>query len=225
MAHPSLPKALVAVLGRPMLDWVLVGLEQSHHMRVTIVIGFRGEKIEKRYGSRFGSVEIVYVNQRKQEGTAHAIGSAAESIRDLPHVLLAWADILVRPSWYDELWRHWLQRGPLTALHTVVRTDPTTGSMVEFDDQQLMTSIESRPSGVSTGWRDGGISIQSSESIVAMKQTAMSPSGERRMSSTIASQIIAGRQVGVSQYFGPWIDLADSQAIAKAEKIFLGVLH
>ena len=223
MKHLTLPKPLVPVAGKPMLDRVLDGLVSAGHTQVVLVVGYLANLIQTQYGAQYNGMKIDYAFQPQQEGTAHAVYCGAGLLRDEQEVLVAWSDILVRPTWYHELWRQWDLRPGLAALHTVVKADPSKGSLVHFDDQLNMTAISSRPYGITCGWRDGGISIQARESITTMGRVAASQMGERRFSTAIQMLLKEGRRIGVALYQGPWCDLANSAAIEHAELEFAGL--
>ena len=221
MNDPLLPKPLVSVGGRPMLERVLIGLARSGYQRVVIVIGYRGELIKRRFGTLFEGMHLNYAVQHEQEGTAHAVSCAAELVSDESAVLLAWSDILVSPSWYSTLTTLWSLRTCFVAMITVVSSNPSLGSLVEFDEKLHMTNIVSRPETITSGWRDGGISIYDADSIATMAHVVKSNRGEKQVTTAIQNLLTRGQLVGVAKYSGPWYDLATPEAIREAEAEFL----
>ncbi len=64
----DLPKALVAVDGKPMLEYLIEGARQTVFTKPVVVIGHKKEAVKKIFGDT-----LVYVTQDEQRGTAHAL--------------------------------------------------------------------------------------------------------------------------------------------------------
>lgn len=69
----ELPKPMVPIKGRPLLEWQLDQLKRYGIHRVTMIVGFLGEKIMEYFGdgSKFGC-EIDYIVEEEPLGTAGA---------------------------------------------------------------------------------------------------------------------------------------------------------
>ncbi len=87
----EVPKPLVPVLGRPVVDYTLQNLPEEIS-EVIFVIGYKGEMIKKQYGEEAYGKKISYVVQEQQLGTGHAVKCAAKLI-DTPFLLLYGDDI------------------------------------------------------------------------------------------------------------------------------------
>jgi len=68
--------------GKPILQFTLEELDSLGLRDVTIVIGYLGDRIEGYFGKKFGNLNIEYVAQEEQKGTAHALLQAESSIKD-----------------------------------------------------------------------------------------------------------------------------------------------
>ncbi|MBL7124579.1 MAG: nucleotidyltransferase family protein, partial [Dehalococcoidales bacterium] len=79
----SRPKAMISIAGKPILQYVVEALAQSGIRNIVLVAGYRREQIFDYMGSgeQFG-VDITYVTQEKQLGTAHALAQAREVVED-----------------------------------------------------------------------------------------------------------------------------------------------
>ena len=75
------PKAMLAVAGKPILQYVIESLAQNGIREIVLVVGYRREQIFDYIGSgeRF-DVEISYVNQERQIGTANALMQAKQAV-------------------------------------------------------------------------------------------------------------------------------------------------
>ena len=220
MGHPTLPKPLVAVGGRPMLERVLTALSRAGYRRAVLVVGFRGDLIREHCGERCCGLEIGYVLQETQDGTAAAVALAAPAVAGEEAVLVTWTDILVSPAYYDLLTSAWTHRPGLTALTTVLTGDPSVGALVTFDADLRMQDVLEKPAGVTKGWADGGVSILSREALAAMAAVEPSARGEKELADGLRSLLAAGRLVGVERLAGPWMDLASPAHVAEAERRF-----
>jgi UDP-N-acetylglucosamine diphosphorylase/glucosamine-1-phosphate N-acetyltransferase len=76
----SKPKVMLSVAGKPILQYVIESLAQNGIRNIVLVVGYRKEQIFDWLGSgeQFG-VEITYITQDIQLGTAHALCQAQEA--------------------------------------------------------------------------------------------------------------------------------------------------
>ena len=116
----EIPKPMLKVHGKPILEHILEGLVAAGIRDVFTVTGFRAEAIEHYFGD--GSkwnVRMSYGRQVVQNGT----GKAPELARDFvgrSTFLLTYGDILVRPETYRQM-IHRFEEGDFSALVTVTR--------------------------------------------------------------------------------------------------------
>lgn len=95
------PKAMLAIAGKPILQYVVEALAQNGIRNIVIVVGYKREQVFDYMGAgeRFG-VDIVYITQEKQLGTAHALVQAKDVVESeflvLPGDNLIEADTIAR---------------------------------------------------------------------------------------------------------------------------------
>src|SRR5881296_2580550 len=84
----SLPKVMIPVGNRPLLEYVVQALVENGVHDLLFVVGYRRERIQAYFqdGKALGA-HITYVTQTKQLGTAHAIWEARAHLDD-PFVVL-----------------------------------------------------------------------------------------------------------------------------------------
>jgi UDP-N-acetylglucosamine diphosphorylase/glucosamine-1-phosphate N-acetyltransferase len=70
----NMPKVMIPIGNKPILQYVIETMAKAGIRRISIVVGYHSEKIRQYFGNgrNFG-VEIDYVIQNKQLGTAHAL--------------------------------------------------------------------------------------------------------------------------------------------------------
>ncbi len=85
----GIPKAMVTVGKRPMLEFVLENVSFIDDKEIYIVVGCGKEKIIDHFGDRY-----CYVEQNQQLGTGHAVMECAEAFRDFDgSVLVTFGDM------------------------------------------------------------------------------------------------------------------------------------
>src|SRR5437763_1749205 len=66
----ELPKVLLPVLGRPMIEYVLDALAAAGVRAVVVVVGYRGDLVRAALAGRPG---VRFCEQTQQLGTGHAV--------------------------------------------------------------------------------------------------------------------------------------------------------
>jgi NDP-sugar pyrophosphorylase family protein len=76
----ELPKALIEVEGRALIENAIESLISIGVSRIIVVIGHRGEQVHDYFSTRQFPVQIEFAAQEQQLGLAHAIASASDLI-------------------------------------------------------------------------------------------------------------------------------------------------
>ena len=79
----SRPKVMIPIANKPILQYVIESLELNGIRDIVVVVGYHKEQVLNYFGSgeKF-NVEIQYVTQNQQLGTAHALIQAKEIVQD-----------------------------------------------------------------------------------------------------------------------------------------------
>jgi len=75
----SMPKVLHKLLGRPILSYVIDAVRGLGLKRICVVVGYRAEEVMKV----FEQPEIIFIEQREQLGTGHALMCCKEILSDV----------------------------------------------------------------------------------------------------------------------------------------------
>lgn len=182
----EVPKPMLKVQGKPILEHILLGLLSAGIREVFIVTGFRAEAIESYFGdgSKWGA-RIVYGRQLVQDGTGKAPEVAKAFVGDSPF-LLTYGDILVKPETYQQMVRRF-ESEPFSGVITVTGgEDVTKGGLNFFDDAFCLKRLIEKPSLEQVeqlrreGWLKSGVSISSpAECISAVTRISTSSSAPR----------------------------------------------
>ncbi len=77
--NTRLAKVLHEVCGRPMLAYVLDACREVGISKIFVVVGFSAEEVKERFAD---AGDVVWVEQDKQLGTAHAVSCCKEYLKD-----------------------------------------------------------------------------------------------------------------------------------------------
>jgi glucose-1-phosphate thymidylyltransferase len=77
------PKAMISIADKPILQFIIESLASNGIRNIVLVVGYRKEQVYDYLGSgeRCG-VNITYVNQLSQVGTAHALTQVRDAVED-----------------------------------------------------------------------------------------------------------------------------------------------
>ena len=91
------PKAMLSIAGKPMIQYVLESLAKNGIRNIILVVGYQRKQIFDYVGSgeQFG-VDITYITQDKQLGTAHALLQAKRTTEN--EFLVVPGDKLIEPD-------------------------------------------------------------------------------------------------------------------------------
>lgn len=82
------PKALLEVMGKPLLEYEFDALPNNVDEAI-IIVGYMGSAIQKRYGGTYKDKRILYIEQDTLDGTAGALWRAQTVLKDRFLVLMS----------------------------------------------------------------------------------------------------------------------------------------
>lgn len=120
----DLPKVLVPVLGRPMIEFVLDALAAAGVERTICVIGYRADDVRSALAGRKG---VEFALQSERLGTGHAVKMAAPLLEGHrgPVIVVAGDSPLLQPQSVRALLNHFEQHRPACLLGTLHKDNPT----------------------------------------------------------------------------------------------------
>jgi UDP-N-acetylglucosamine diphosphorylase/glucosamine-1-phosphate N-acetyltransferase len=140
----DLPKVLVPVAGRPMIDYVLDALASAGVPNTIVVIGYRGELVRETLARRPG---VRFVEQKDQLGTGHAVMACREELssHDGAVLVVTGDSPLMQTSSIKALLAEFDRTHPACLLGTAHRSDPTgLGRIVRDPEGQFQAIVEER---------------------------------------------------------------------------------
>jgi dTDP-glucose pyrophosphorylase len=227
----EVPKPMLKVEGKPILEHILGGLLAAGIREIFIVTGFRAEAVENYFGdgSKWGA-RVAYGRQLVQDGT----GKAPELAKDfvsLSPFLLTYGDILVPPETY-QLMRQRYESGPYSGVITVTRgEDVTKGGLNFFDAEFCLKRLLEKPSAEQLNqlrhegwlkpnepvWYNAGIYIFQPSLFEFTARLQKSPRGEYELTDAISAMVTAGHKLAGLEIQGRWVDVRDPEVLARLQ--------
>jgi dTDP-glucose pyrophosphorylase len=229
----SVPKPMLKVHGRPILEHILEGLVHAGIREACIVTGWRGEIIRNHFGdgARLG-LRLEYATQEVQDGTGRAPECARAFLGD-SSFLLTYGDILVRGDAYSKIVRRFEEAAPCSGVITVtVGEDVTKGGLLFFDRQFLLSRLVEKPSAemlqqlredglLKPGdpvYYNAGIYLFTPALFDFTARLEKSPRGEYELTDAITMMLAAGHRIAGLEIEGRWVDVRDPEVLARLER-------
>lgn len=228
----EIPKPMLRVHGKPILEHILSGLLSAGIREVFIVTGYKAEVIEKHFGdgSKWGA-RIAYGRQLVQDGTGKAPELAKEFVGS-DNFLLTYGDILVKPETYSQMVKRFSE-GNFGGVITVTGSqDVTQGGLNFFDSRFCLTKLVEKPSKEQieqlrnegwlkpgdTAWYNAGIYIFRPVVFEFTAKLQKSPRGEYELTDAVNALVAAGHAMAGMEIPGRWVDVRDPGVLAELEK-------
>lgn len=225
----EMPKPMLKVQGKPILEHILEGLIAAGIREVFIVTGFKAEVIENYFGdgSRW-KARIAYGRQVVQDGTGKAPEVAKEFVGHSPF-LLTYGDILVKPDTYKQM-IHRYNEGYFSGVITVTPgEDVTKGGLNFFDDQFCLKRLVEKPTAeqletlkregwIKPGepvWYNAGVYIFRPSLFEFTAKLQKSPRGEYELTDAIIALMQTKHRMAGLQIQGRWVDVRDPEVLAR----------
>ena len=228
----ELPKPMLVVEGRPILQHIVEGLVSAGAKEICIITGWRAEVIEDYFGDgTHHGARITYARQTVQDGTGKAPELAREFLGD-DDFFLTYGDILVRPQTYQAM-RKRFDRAALDGILTVTGSeDVTQGGIIFFNDDFLLEKLVEKPSPEqieelrsqgylkpgAVAWYNAGIYIFRPGLFEFTAALEKSPRGEYELTDAISAMESAGRQIAGLEIEGRWVDVRDPDVLASLQE-------
>jgi dTDP-glucose pyrophosphorylase len=210
----SIPKPMVEVRGKPVLQFIVEGLRHCGIKELLIIVGYRKEVVQNHFqdGAHFG-IQIRYAEQIVQDGTGRVVGLAQTFCGDDPF-LLSYGDILVDPAYYPRLCD--LKDAEMSIA--VRRSNEVfKGGAVYLNDRFELTDLREKPKPdeAATPWYNAGIYVFRPSIFDYVARLEKSPRGEYELTDAIRAISLAGKRVQAVEIVGHWADVRDPEVLAE----------
>ncbi|MCE0483348.1 MAG: NTP transferase domain-containing protein [Methylacidiphilales bacterium] len=213
----NLPKPMVRVEGKPVLEHIVEGLRDEAGIRdLFIIVGWCGDVIRNHFGDgRRWDVHISYGEQKIQDGT----GKAPELAKDWvgsDHFLLTYGDILLRPATDYALLVDSFREDGVIALKD--GQDLTKGGAVVLNHDGFMIDlVEKGGSGhvPANAYYNAGIYLLMPQIFKYTAALEKSPRGEYEFTDALKAIVKAGARLRGVTLRREWADVRDPSVLAE----------
>lgn len=213
----EVPKALLPVKGKPILEHLINKLKESHITDIILATGYLGDKIRAHFGTgeKFG-VTISYSEEKEPMGTGGAILKMQKELTDGPFLVLH-GDIVTTLSFADLFDFHKKEQPVVTVALTSVDKPAAFGQLalhgtklVRFYQQAPQSEVKSNL--VNTG-------------IYMCEPTIFQffPKNKKVfLFEDIIEDLIRQKKIGGFVFEGQWFDVGNTENYERAIKEFTG---
>jgi len=212
----ELPKPMIPVRGKPILQWIVDGLIQNGIERILIVVGYRKDVVMDHFddGSHLG-IEIEYVVQQVQNGTGKVVELGKGFTGNEPFIL-SYGDILVPAESYAPITQLGADDGIITVK---VNQEVSKGGAVFIENGYVTDLIEKPQPGQPTSpYYNAGIYAFTPAIYDFTAQLKLSPRNEYELTDAIRDMAKSGKRIRAEELTGDWADVRDPETLAELNK-------
>jgi UDP-N-acetylglucosamine diphosphorylase / glucose-1-phosphate thymidylyltransferase / UDP-N-acetylgalactosamine diphosphorylase / glucosamine-1-phosphate N-acetyltransferase / galactosamine-1-phosphate N-acetyltransferase len=217
----ELPKPMLEVRGKPVLQHIVEGLREAGVTRLLIIVGYRADAVQNFFGdgSRY-KIEIQYAIQVTQDGTGRVVDLARNFVAESPFIL-GYGDILVAPDNYQRIVD---LADDVEATVSVIRgEDVSKGGAVFVNERMELVDLreKAKPGEGTSPWYNAGLYAFRPSIFDFTAKLKPSPRGEYELTDAIRDlaqsvrKVQAGRAVRALELTGDWADVRDPETLAR----------
>ena len=215
----DLPKPMIEVRGKPVLQYIVEGLRDAGVQKFLIVVGYRAEAVQNFFGdgSRY-KIDIQYATQVTQDGTGRVVELAKNFAANDPFVL-AYGDILVDAANYQRVVD---LANDVEALISVTRgEDVSKGGAVFVNEKMELVDLREKSDGrTATSGRgepfyNAGLYAFRPSIFDFTAKLKPSPRGEYELTDAIRDLAQSEKKVQAIELTGAWADVRDPEILAR----------
>jgi NDP-sugar pyrophosphorylase family protein len=208
----EMPKAMIPLNGRPVLEYSLENLRRNDIRHIIISAGYLGEKIEKHFGdgAKYG-VKIEYIRQKKESGTALPILEAQKLLSGEPF-FVCYGDVLASIDLLDMADFH-LSGGSVATMAITSVREPANWGVVRLQGAKIRSYLEKPNSRKDLSHLiNAGIYIFEPEIFQYLKP------GQKRLEKEVIPVLVADNALSGYVFSGDWYDVGNPEIYKKAVK-------
>jgi dTDP-glucose pyrophosphorylase len=211
----DLPKPMIEVRSKPVLQHIVEGLRDAGVHRFMIIVGYHAEAVRNFFGNgQRHNLDIEYTTQTVQDGTGRVVNLARSFAGDSPFIL-SYGDILVSPVNYKRVVD---LPDDVEAIITVTRgEDVSKGGAVFVNEQMELVDLREKPKqGEPTSpWYNAGLYAFRPSIFEFIAKLKPSPRGEYELTDAVRDLAHSGKKVKALELIGEWADVRDPEILAR----------
>ncbi|MFZ2455928.1 MAG: sugar phosphate nucleotidyltransferase [Candidatus Altiarchaeia archaeon] len=205
----ELPKPLIPVQGRPLIQHILDLLRKYEIRDIIISTGYMCDKIKEYFGngSKFG-LDITYIEEKEELGTAGALNLSKDLLKET--FIMFNGDILANIDLHDFIDFHSRNEGLATIALTPV-DDPSRFGVADLKGDRIMKFVE-KPKTHISNLINAGVYVLEPEVIKYV------PEGRAMMETDVFPKLAAEGKLFGYPYDGQWFDTGTHESYENAIK-------
>jgi bifunctional UDP-N-acetylglucosamine pyrophosphorylase/glucosamine-1-phosphate N-acetyltransferase len=208
------PKPLLPILNKPILAHQLDALHGLIDEAV-LIVGYRKEMIEERFGAEYRGIKLTYVEQVEQKGTGHAILQCRDAVRE-PFLAMNGDDLYTAGDYRR------LAEADQAALVKHVE-DPRMYGIYDVDDAGRVRRIVEKPVDVFSTLANVGVYKFTPAVFEVLEHTEPSERGEIEITSAIQT-LAEQTDFRVVEMEGYWLPIGYPWHLLDANEYMLNTL-
>lgn len=214
----QVPKCMVEVKGRPLLEWVMENMINAGVDEIHLVVGYKKEIIEDHFGPEFDGVKLNYFVQKEQKGTAHAVSLLQGYLKE--SFMLANGDVLASRNDYRELVRvsTYEEFDGLILARKV--SDPWKYGVLKTYNYEITDIVEKpNPGKEPSSLINAGVYRFRENFFDSVNETPLSPRGEYELVDSIRHYIARGKRVEYRMCNDRCVDISTLDDLKNADEM------
>ncbi|WP_331765273.1 glucose-1-phosphate thymidylyltransferase (plasmid) [Streptomyces sp. NBC_01384] len=221
----SMPKQLIPIANKPVLEHVLENIRDLGVTEVGIIVGDRAAQISAALGdgSRLG-LRLTYIPQEQPLGLAHCVTIAREFLGDDDFVMYLGDNML--PDGVKEIAREFAQNRPAAQIVVHKVADPRAFGVAELDTEGRVERLVEKPEQPISDLALIGVYFFTPAIHEAVGAIAPSARGELEITDAIQWLVASAAEVTASVYDGYWKDTGRADDVLDCNrKLLEGLVH
>lgn len=211
----NLPKALIPVFNRPMIEYGLDNFKKTKIKEICIIIP-PGEKEKFKESLEKYDFEFIYLVQEVAQGTAKALELAKDFIGK-ENILLTYCDLITFYDFNKLILEH-KKYHPIATILVNKEKDPRVTGLVKWEGEYV-TRIVEKPKEKFSEYGSAGLMVLEPIIFSALPYIKPTAEGEYHIGDALQYLIDRGHKVGY-KIIDTWrINLNKPEDIEKAEKL------
>lgn len=224
----DLPKPMLKVRGKPILEHIVGGLSAVGVKPVCVVTGWKAEIVEEYFGDGAAwNTAICYTRQVVPDGTGKAPELAKDFVGE-DDFLLTYGDILVRRETYRAMADRFAGGHFAGLLAVTQKEDVTKGGLGVFDEDFCLARLLEKPTWAqirelrAQGWLKEGEPLYCNAGVYIFRpllfdytaKLRKSPRGEYELTDALQAMVADNARIAGHLIAGAWADVRDAKVLA-----------
>ncbi len=212
------PKPMLAVAGKPILEWDLEALVKNSFKRAILIVGYKKGSIKKYFGKEFKGLKLEYLEQKEQLGTGHALSLVKKKIKE-ENFLVMNGDLVISEDLVKNFKKDF-NKHKRNLVGLVEVENPSEFGIVSLKGKKVQKIVE-KPRTSREKLANAGIYFFTKEIFEALEKIEKSTRAEYELTDAIKILIKSVQGVYGSKCLGQWIDVGRAWDLLDANEILL----